>query len=74
MMQGDLESRVGDTDLTGKFIGDLHYSKDSSAPILIIGHHILHGKVQSLDRPFVAMEKCLVRGDQVEHVNAVVVP
>ncbi len=55
--QGDLESRVGETDMASKFIGDLHYSKDNGAPILIIGHHILHGKVVEMARPFVAMEK-----------------
>jgi chromosome transmission fidelity protein 8 len=55
-MQGDLESRVGDTQMAGKFIGDLHYTK-SGTPVLIIGHHILYGKVVDLERPFVAVEK-----------------
>ncbi len=55
-MQGDLESRVGDPNLEGKFIGDLHYN-ELGAPVLIIGHHILNGKVSSLEKPFVAIEK-----------------
>ena len=54
-MQGDLESRIGDCDTAGKFIGDLHYSKN--VPILIIGHHILYGKIVDLDKPFVAIKK-----------------
>ena len=37
-MQGDLESRLGaNVDVSGKFIGDLHYTKDGGIPILIIG-------------------------------------
>ena len=37
-MQGDLESRLGsNVDISGKFIGDLHYTKDGGIPILIIG-------------------------------------
>ena len=44
-MQGDLESRNKEH-LEGKFIGDLHYNKEG-VPIMIIGHHILYGKVCS---------------------------
>ena len=43
--------------LGGKFVGDLHYDKTKHTPILIIGHHILHGKVVDCERPFVAIEK-----------------
>jgi len=44
--------------LSGKFIGDLHYSASSGGtPTLIIGHHILHGKIVDLSKPFVAIEK-----------------
>ena len=60
-MQGDLESRLGsNVDVSGKFIGDLHYTKDNGTPILIIGHHILYGKVVKLERPMVAMKKVMV--------------
>ena len=43
--------------LGGKFVGDLHYDKTKHTPVLIIGHHILHGKVVDCERPFVAIEK-----------------
>ena len=56
-MQGDLESRVGDVQLEGKFVGDLHFTKTDHTPVLIIGHHILYGKVVKLDKPLVIMEK-----------------
>ena len=40
-MQGDLESRLGaNVDVSGKFIGDLHYTKDGGIPILIIGRKL----------------------------------
>ena len=57
-MQGDLESRFGDVQLEGKFVGDLHFTKAGQIPVLIIGHHILYGKVTKLEKPFVIMEKC----------------
>ena len=57
-MQGDLESRVGDVQLEGKFVGDLHFTKAGHVPVLIIGHHILYGKVVKLEKPLVIMEKC----------------
>eukprot|EP00092_Neocalanus_flemingeri_P010168 GFUD01010958.1.p1 GENE.GFUD01010958.1~~GFUD01010958.1.p1 ORF type:complete len:150 (-),score=37.18 GFUD01010958.1:95-505(-) len=60
-MQGDLESRNKEH-LEGKFIGDLHYTKDGT-PIIIIGHHILYGKVVVLDKPLVALEKIQVSKD-----------
>ena len=54
-MQGDLESRNKEQ-LEGKFIGDLHYTKDGT-PIMIIGHHILYGKVVDMEKPMVTLEK-----------------
>ncbi len=74
LRKGDLESRVGDAAVEGKFVGDLHYAKDSGAPVLIIGHHILHGKVQEMERPFVAMEKAFDSDSEITEfrVKAVV--
>jgi len=60
-MQGDLESRNKEH-LEGKFIGDLHYTKDGT-PIMIIGHHILYGKAVVLDKPLVTLEKLQVPKD-----------
>merc|ERR1711881_804025 len=76
-MQGDPESRLGNNvDVSGKFIGDLHYTKDQGTPILIIGHHILYGKVVKLESPMVAMKKVrTVQGDQTVteyHVETVI--
>jgi len=64
-LQGDLESRQGSSiDLSGQFIGDLHYSKDSgSTPIMIVGHHILYGKTVKLERPMVALRKMVKEND-----------
>merc|ERR1712059_64113 len=54
-MQGDLESRTKER-LEGKLIGDLYFNKEG-VPIMIIGHHILYGKVQVLDKPLVTLKK-----------------
>ena len=76
-MQGDLESRLGaNVDVSGKFIGDLHYTKDGGTPILIIGHHILYGKKVKLENPMVILKKFhKVQGDQTVmeyHVDTVI--
>ena len=55
--QGELESRLGSVDLRGKLIGDLHFDRARNAPVLIIGHHILGGKVVQVERPIVAMQR-----------------
>ncbi|XP_019529178.2 chromosome transmission fidelity protein 8 homolog isoform X2 [Aedes albopictus] len=58
-LQGDLEVR-GDRIMDGQFIGDLLYNKYGQ-PILIIGHHILQGRLQKMDKPLLVMEKCETR-------------
>jgi len=62
-MQGELESR-SQAALESKLIGDLHYTKDGT-PIMIIGHHILYGKIVVLDKPFISMEKVVVEKEKV---------
>lgn len=54
-MQGDLQSRSNKS-LNDQFIGDLHYLKNGT-PVLIVGHHILHGKETSLGKPMIVLEK-----------------
>ncbi|XP_016934517.3 chromosome transmission fidelity protein 8 homolog [Drosophila suzukii] len=54
-LQGDLEVR-SNQDMHDQFIGDLYYNKYGQ-PILIIGHHILQGREQKLDKPFAVLEK-----------------
>jgi len=66
-MQGDLESRNKEH-LEGKFIGDLHYTKEGT-PIMIIGHHILYGKVVTLEKPLVTLEKLQVSPDGDSYLN-----
>ncbi|XP_050079750.1 chromosome transmission fidelity protein 8 homolog [Anopheles maculipalpis] len=55
-LQGDLDVR-GDRIMSGQFIGDLLYNKYGQ-PILIIGHHILQGRLQKIDKPLLVVEKC----------------
>jgi len=54
-LQGDLNARDFNN-IGGKFVGDLHYGNDGSA-MLIIGHHILFGKEQLLEKPFAVLRK-----------------
>jgi len=54
-LQGELESKAEEA-LGGKLIGDLHYNHDGN-PILIIGHHILHGKAQELEKPLIMINR-----------------
>uniref|UniRef100_A0AAG5DNA6 Chromosome transmission fidelity protein 8 n=1 Tax=Anopheles atroparvus TaxID=41427 RepID=A0AAG5DNA6_ANOAO len=60
-LQGDLEVR-GERVMAGQFIGDLLYNKYGQ-PILIIGHHILHGRLQKIDKPLLVVEKRDLRAD-----------
>ncbi|XP_005184705.2 chromosome transmission fidelity protein 8 homolog isoform X1 [Musca domestica] len=54
-LQGDLEVRTNE-EMHDQFVGDLYYNKYGQ-PILIIGHHILQGREQKLEKPFAVLEK-----------------
>ncbi|XP_065672877.1 chromosome transmission fidelity protein 8 homolog isoform X2 [Hydra vulgaris] len=53
-LQGALESF--EQDIAGLHIGDLHFDEKGN-PFLIVGHHVLTGKVVSLDKPFAVLKK-----------------
>ena len=54
-LQGQLQTR-DQVPLNSMHIGDLHYSS-KGVPQLILGHHLLTGKVVELEKPFALLRK-----------------
>ncbi|XP_046842127.1 chromosome transmission fidelity protein 8 homolog [Xenia sp. Carnegie-2017] len=54
-LQGVLESNKSGG-YNGLPIGDLHFD-EKGQPLLIIGHHLLSGKVVTLEKPFAVLKK-----------------
>lgn len=55
-VQGELESRHH-APLECQYIGDLFATIKDNIPILIIGHHILYGKMLTFDKPIAVIKK-----------------
>ncbi|XP_059480815.1 chromosome transmission fidelity protein 8 homolog [Neocloeon triangulifer] len=55
-LQGDLQNNETTASFHGKVIGDLHYNLEGE-PLLIIGHHVLTGRLAKLEKPLAILKK-----------------
>ena len=60
-LQGLLETR-DQVPLDNMHIGDLHFNS-KGVPSLIVGHHLLTGKVVDLDKPYAILKRKVVLDD-----------
>lgn len=66
-LQGQLETR-DQVPLDSMHIGDLHFD-NRGIPNLILGHHLLTGKVVELEKPFAILKKTI--GDTADTAESV---
>ena len=66
-LQGELETR-DEAPCDGMHIGDLYFDTKGT-PNLIIGHHLLTGKVVSLEKPFAVLNRYKSRSNEDPSVN-----
>lgn len=69
-VQGELESRHN-SQLERQYVGDLFATIKDNVPILIIGHHILYGKIQTFKKPLAVMKK--KEGETEEYIVEAIV-
>ena len=60
-LQGELETR-DQVPFDSMHIGDLHFDQKGT-PQMIIGHHLLSGKIEKLEKPFAVLKKNLTVQD-----------
>lgn len=68
-LQGELEGRT-EANLQSQFIGDLYFKTQFDGtilPVLIIGHHILNGKIQNLEKPIAVIEREKIDDNNTEY-------
>lgn len=63
-LQGQLETR-DQVPFNNMHIGDLHFDSRGT-PSLIVGHHLLTGKVMQLEKPFAVLRKKTMATDEAE--------
>lgn len=65
-LQGELETR-DQIPFDSMHIGDLHFDCVRGMPSLIVGHHLLTGKVVDLEKPFAVLRKKSAAHVQRDH-------
>lgn len=56
-LQGDVKHREGEeTPLNNLHVGDLHFTNEG-VPVILIGHHVLYGKVTNLTNPYMVTKR-----------------
>ena len=70
-LQGDLRTTDGQNNLDSRVLGQLYYAANDGTPMMTIGHHILHGKVQPLPKPMLMRPERSVVGEEEKVVYKV---